>query len=178
MGLVDRLLGRTPAPPGWAATLAAGEEPLAVAEVSAGHLVATRLGLWVPEQDGPLRLGWHLISRAGWDGGVLELTVSQETGTSGSAVLLADVEVRRYAIVEPAGLPALVNERVTASVRSAHHRELPGGGAWFVQRSVPGHDGVVLQVRVDEGTDLDVVTDVAATVAAALPRPDAGESPV
>lgn len=170
MGFVDRLLGRRPLPQGWSGVLAAGEEPLAVAEVHVGHLVATRLGLWAPGEDGPERLGWHLISRAGWDGGVLELTVAQETGTSGAAVLLADIEVRRYAIVEPAGLPALVNERVTASVRSAHHRDLPGGGAWFVQRSVPGHDGVVLQVRVDEGTDLDVVADVAATVAAALPR--------
>jgi len=45
---------------------------------------------------------------------------------------------------------------------------LPGGGAWFVQRSVAGVDGIVLQVRVDPGTEADVVSDVAASVAEQL----------
>ena len=64
----------------------------------------------------------------------------------------------------------MVHERVTGSIRSSHHRDLPGGGAWFVQRKLPGQDGVLLQVRADHGTDEAVVRRVAATVAAAIGR--------
>ena len=63
-----------------------------------------------------------------------------------------------------------MHTRVEGSVRSRHHRELPGGGAWFVQRKVPGRDGTVLQVRPDAGTDRAVVVQVAADVARALGR--------
>jgi hypothetical protein len=170
--LTDRLLRRTAAPAGSTGALEAGEEVLAVAAVRAGYLVATRLGVWVPgaaQDAGPLRVRWELVSKATWDGETLELTVSEETGTAGAAVLLVDVLVRSYALADPGALPQVVNQRVTGSVRSSHRRELPGGGAWFVQRSVPGRDGVVLQVRVDPGTDLDVVTDIAAAVASHLP---------
>jgi hypothetical protein len=170
VGLVDRLLRRTPVPAGSVGRLEDDEDVLAVAEVRTGHLVATRFGMWVPGEDGPLRLEWHLVSRATWDGATLEFTVAEQTGTAGYAVLLADVQRRSYALADPGRLPQVVNQRVTASVRSAHRRELPGGGAWFVQRSLPGRSGVQLQVRVDPGTDPDVVADVAAAVAAALPR--------
>lgn len=178
MGLTDRLLRRTAAPAGSTGALEVGEEVLAVAGVRAGYLVATRLGVWVPgdgdaqgdaQGDAPLRVRWELVSKATWDGETLELTVSEETGTAGAAVLLVDVLVRSYALADPGALPQVVHQRVTGSVRSSHRRELPGGGAWFVQRSVPGRDGVVLQVRVDPGTDLDVVTDIAAAVASHLP---------
>ena len=169
MGLADRLLRRTPAPDGSTGPLEAGEEVLAVAAVRTGHLVATRLGVWVPGGENPLRVRWELVSKATWDGATLELIVSEVTGTAGAAVLLADVLVRSYLLAEPGGLPQVVNRRVSGSVRSSHRKELPGGGAWFVQRTVPGRDGVVLQVRVDPGTDLDVVTDIAAAVAAQLP---------
>lgn len=170
MGVADRLLRRTPAPAGALGALEADEVSLAVAELREGHLVATTRGLWVPDDSGPLRVPWHLVSRATWDGATLEFTVAEQTGTAGDAVLLADVQRRSYALADPGRLPQVVNQRVTASVRSAHRRELPGGGAWFVQRSLPGRSGVQLQVRVDPGTDPDVVADVAAAVAAALPR--------
>lgn len=169
MSLVDRLLRRVPVPARAVTTLATGEEVLAVATLQAGHLVATRLGLWTPGPDGPARLPWHLVSKAGWQGGTLTLTVARVTGEAGRAVLLADAERRRYALAEPGRVPQVVQERVTASIRSAHHRALPGGGAWFVQRRVAGVDGVVLQVRADPGTDQRVVADVAAAVAAQLP---------
>jgi hypothetical protein len=45
-----------------------------------------------------------------------------------------------------------VRDRVTGTIRSSQRCELPGGGAWLVQRRVPGQDGVVLQVRADPGT--------------------------
>jgi hypothetical protein len=63
-----------------------------------------------------------------------------------------------------------VHARVEGTIRSRHHRSLPGGGAWFVQRRVPGRDGVLLQVRADPGTDEAAVRQVAGTVAATLGR--------
>jgi hypothetical protein len=122
----------------------------------------------VPTDDGPRRIGWHLVSKASWGNGELTVTEADETGTAGDAVLLADRTPRRYPLVDPGKLPHAVHRRVTESIRSRHHRDLPGGGAWFVQRKVPGRDGIVLQVRPDPGTDQDVVRTVAAEVAAKI----------
>jgi hypothetical protein len=85
-------------------------------------------------------------------------------------VLLADRPARRFRLVEPGRLPEAVHARVENSIRSRHHRDLPGGGAWFVQRRVPGRDGTVLQVRPDPGTDPVLVARLAANVARSLPR--------
>jgi len=166
--LLDRLLRRVPVPAGAVGLLEAQEDVLAVTRLREGHLVATRLGVWAPGADGPTRLPWHLISKASWSGTALTLVVAEETGTAGTAVLLADVQRRQYSLERPGRLPQIVQQRVTASIRSAHHRGLPGGGAWFVQRRVSGVDGVVLQVRVDPGTDAEVVAEVVAEVAAAV----------
>ena len=89
----------------------------------------------------------------------------------GPAVLLADRPARRFRLAEPGRVPEVVHARVEGSIRSRHHRDLPGGGAWFVQRKVPGRDGTVLQVRPDPGTDPAVVAQVAADVARSLRRP-------
>jgi hypothetical protein len=67
-------------------------------------------------------------------------------------VLLADLPPRRFSLAQPGAVPEVVRERVISSIRSSNRCELPGGGAWFVQRRVPGLDGVVLQVRADPGT--------------------------
>jgi hypothetical protein len=82
----------------------------------------------------------------------LVVTEAVASGTVGAAVLLADLPPRRFALVQPGTIPEVVRERVTSSIRSSHRCEIPGGGAWFVQRRVPGVDGVVLQVRADPGT--------------------------
>ena len=84
------------------------------------------------------------------------------------AVLLADRPPRRFRLVDPGKLPEAVHARVEGSIRSRHHRDLPGGGAWFVQRKVPGRDGTVLQVRPDPGTDPAVVAQLAADVVRSL----------
>ncbi|MCT2584886.1 hypothetical protein JT362_17365 [Actinophytocola sp. S1-96] len=134
-----------------------------------GHLFASSLGLWVPTDDnGPRRVGWHLISKATWGNGTLELVEAVETGTAGEAVLLTDQRPVRYVLEQANKLPDAVHARVNGSIRSRHRRELPGGGAWFVQRKVPGRDGVVLQVRADPGTDEETVRRVAAEVAAKI----------
>jgi hypothetical protein len=166
--IVDRLSGRPELPPGFTGTLDPEEHVLASAEFRGGHLVATSLGLWLP--DGPRRVGWHLISKATWSGDALTLIEATESGHAGDAVLLTDQPPRRYPLTEPGKLPEIVHRKVTGSIRSTHHRDLPGGGAWFVQRAIPGHDGNTLQVRTDPGTDESVVSAIAAEVAAKLPK--------
>lgn len=166
--LLDKIVGDG-TPPGFTGTLEPDESVAVWAECrTGGHLVATSLGLWVPTDDGPRRIGWHLVSKVTWGDGELVVIEADETGTAGDAVLLTDRRPRRYPLVNPGKLPHAVHQRVTGSIRSRHHRELPGGGAWFVQRKVPGQDGIVLQVRPDQGTDLDAVRAVATEVAAKI----------
>lgn len=160
-----RLTGRD-VPPGFEGTLDADEHVLATSEVkSGGHLVATSHGLWLP---GSRRVGWHMISKATWGGGALVLIEASEVTKAGDAVVLADLQPVRYVLVGAGKLPDVVHARVTRSITSRHRQELPGGGAWFVQRKVPGQDGVTLQVRPDPGTDPDAVAAVAAEVAAKM----------
>jgi hypothetical protein len=132
---------------------------------SSESVVATSLGLWLPETG---RVGWHLISKAIWSGGALTIVVAEQTGTAGDAVLLTDQPPRRLPLTRPGRLPEVVHRRVTGSIRSSHRHELPGGAAWFVQRRVSGQDGVVLQVRADPGTEPEPVAKLAAKVSARL----------
>jgi hypothetical protein len=146
--------------------LTSDEQVVAVAEVAGGgHVVATSMGLWLPDGAGVRRIGWHLISKATWNNGSLVVVEADETGTVEGAVLLADRPPRRLRLEEPGRVPEAVHARVTGSIKSRHHRDLPGGGAWIVQRSVSGRDGIVLQVRADPGTDQDAVRALAARVA-------------
>ncbi|EWM12923.1 hypothetical protein, partial [Kutzneria sp. 744] len=134
-------------------------ESVAASGTSGGELVvATSLGLWLP---GAERLGWHLISKATWDGSALTVIAAVETGTAGSAVLLTDQPPRRLPLEQPGKLPQAVQRRVTQSVVDRHRHELPGGGAWFVRRRVPGRDGTILQVRPDAGADPTAVAALA-----------------
>lgn len=166
--LLDKVVGEG-TPPGFTGTLDKEESVVVTAEVrGGGHLVATSLGLWVPTDDGHRRIGWHLLSKVTWGDGVLVVIEAEETGEAGDAVLLTDRAPRRYPLASPGKLPQAVHQRVTGSIRSRHHRELPGGGAWFVQRKVPGQDGIVLQVRADPGTDPDAVRTIAAEVASKI----------
>ncbi|MHA6795736.1 hypothetical protein ACVGVM_19805 [Pseudonocardia bannensis] len=165
-----RLTGRDELPAGFEARLEADERVLAVAEVAGGgHLVVTSWGVWLPGAQ-PRRVGWHLISKATWKDGAIVLVEAEESGDAGGAMLLTDRPARRLRLADPGRVPQVVHERVTGSIRSRHHRDLPGGGAWFLQRKVPGRDGIVLQVRADPGTDEAVVRQVAADVARKLPR--------
>jgi hypothetical protein len=166
--LLDKIVGDgTPA--GFTGTLEEDESVASVAECrTGGYLVATSFGLWVPTDDGPRRIGWHLVSKVTWGNGELVVIEADETGAAGDAVLLTDRTPRRYPLVNAGKLPHAVHRRVTGSIRSRHHRDLPGGGAWFVQRKVPGQDGIVLQVRPDPGTDQDAVRAVATEVAAKI----------
>lgn len=149
--LLGRLTGTAALPPEFAGTLASDEQVLAVARAEQGPLVATHLGLWVV--DPARRIGWHLVSKATWSNGVLGLVETEECEWVSEAVLLRDRPLLRYRLTSPGRLPDIVHDRVTGSIKSSHYRELPGGGARFVQRKVPGQDGIVLQVRAEEGTE-------------------------
>jgi hypothetical protein len=173
--LADRFAGGE-LPAGFPGALSADEIVLGWAELAeGGQLVATSLGLWVPDGDSSRRVGWHLISKATWRGDLLGVIEAEQTGTVepvGGVVLLADRPVVRYRLARPGRLPDVVHARVTGSIKSSHHRDLPGGGAWFVQRRVPGQDGVVLQVRADPGTEPAAVRSVASQVGQRIFRPD------
>jgi hypothetical protein len=163
--LVDRITGRC-VPEGFEGALEADEYVLASAKVtSGGHLVATSLGLWLP---GARRVGWHMINKATWGGGALVLIEASEASRAGEAVVLTDMPPVRFVLTASGRLPDIVHARVTKSITTRHRQELPGGGAWFVQRKVPGQDGVVLQVRPDSGTDAEAVTRLASEVAAKM----------
>lgn len=168
MSLWRRLLGREVVPEGFTGRLEGDERVLATAPLTGGgHLVVTTLGVWLPEGR---RVGWHLVSKATWAGGAIGLVEAEEAETIGEVVVLTDRPARRLPLAEPGRVPQVVHERVTSSVRTRHHRDLPGGGAWFVQRKVPGRDGVVLQVRPDPGTDRDALRSVVTEVARTLGR--------
>jgi hypothetical protein len=163
-----RLLGRIvdDLPVDFPGALAADERVLGVAELAGGgHVVATSFGLWLPDGDTVRRVGWHLISKATWGNATLVVTEADEVDAIGGAVLLADRPPRQLRLRRPGRVPEVVHARVTGSIRSRHHRDLPGGGAWVVQRSIPGQDGIVLQVRADPGTDQAAVRSLAAQVA-------------
>jgi hypothetical protein len=171
MGFLRRLLGdRTPED--FSGSLSPGEDVVESVPVEGGgHLLVTPLGLWVPAEGGARRIGWHLIGKAAWADGVFTLTESAEVSTAGSAVVLADLPPVRYRLASPGKVPKQVYLRVESSIRSRHRQEIGAGGAWFVQRKVPGRDGSVLQVRPDPGTDAELVTAIAEQVAAKLVKP-------
>ncbi|MGH4007683.1 MAG: hypothetical protein ACRDTH_05875, partial [Pseudonocardiaceae bacterium] len=135
-------------PAGFTGVLEPDERIVTTGELAGGgHLVLTQLGMWVPEGAAVRRIGWHLVSKAVWDRSALVVTEAVSTGMVGETVLLADLPPRRFALLAPSRVPEVVRHRVTSSIRSSRRCELPGGGAWFVQRRVPGQDGLVLQVR-------------------------------
>ena len=168
MSVFRRLLRRPTLPEG--VVLDADEHVLATAGVAGGgQVVATSRALWLPGPGAhPERLSWHLISKATWEGGALKIVPAREIETVTGAVLIADEPARRVRLSEPGRVPETVHRRVTGSIKTRHHRDLPGGGAWFVQRTVAGRDGIVLQVRADPGADADKVRRLAGEVAQRL----------
>lgn len=171
-GVFDRigalLTGREPIPEGFAGALDDGERVIADARGPRGSIVlATDRGLWLPPAasgEGARRVAWHLVTKAAWASGALEVVEADEVEElAGGVVVLADRAPRRVPLIEPGRVPETVHHRVTAAVKDSQHHDLGDGGAWFVQRRVPGA-GIVLHVRPDPGTDPQVVRAVAAGV--------------
>jgi hypothetical protein len=162
--LTALLAGRELTPEGFTGTLAADERVLADSRTRRDEVVlATDLGLWIDDR----RVPWHLVSKATWAAGALEVIEAREVEhLAGAVVLLADAEPRK--LPEPGKVPETVHRRVTAAIHSRQHHDLPSGGVWFVQRRTPA--GVVLHVRPDPGTDPDEVRTLAAGVGEKLGR--------
>ncbi|WP_167172621.1 hypothetical protein [Saccharomonospora amisosensis] len=168
MGWLRRVLGER-LPEELGTRLAADEHVLAWTRVgTGGYLAVTALGLWVPDGGGQRRIGWDLVSKAVWRGDALTVTEAEVTGQAGRALVLADREPARLVLPRPGRIPHLVRQRVEGSIRSRYRKELPGGGAWFVLRKVPGADGVVLQVRPDPGAEVTALADMAQEAAEKL----------
>lgn len=167
--LFARLLGGHPVPEAVAGALGAEEAVVATAAVTGGGtLVVTSWGIWPPGEPAE-RIGWHEVGKAAWDRSALVVTPTVAEEIAPGTELLADARPRRFRLAEPGTVPQAVQERVTASIRSRNHRELPGGGAWVLQRRVPGRDGLVVQVRPDPGTDPVAARRLAEGIAARLP---------
>ncbi|NIH84598.1 hypothetical protein [Amycolatopsis granulosa] len=173
MRWLRRLIG-DPLPEDFPGRLVESENAIGSAPVrGGGYLVVTELGLWVPDGAGARRIGWHLISKAIWGDGTLAVTEADETGTAGPAVVLRDRVAVRFELPRPGKVPWLVRQRVDGSIRARHRAELASGGVWFVQRKLPGRDGVVLQARPDPGVDLEVVAAIAREAVEKLAPPPA-----
>lgn len=169
MGWLRRLLG-DPLPDNFPGTLAPGENALAAAAVAGGgHVVVTELGLWLPEGR---RVGWHLINKVTWADRTLTVIEAEELGSAGDAVLLTDRNPVRFGLPRPGKVPWMVRQRVDSSIRARHRQEVSGGGVWFVQRKVPGRDGVVLQARPDPGVDPALAAAIAREAAERLASPE------
>jgi hypothetical protein len=166
--LTALLTGREPVPEGFTGSLDEGERVIADGQGPRGSVVlATDLGLWLPPAasgEAARRITWHLVTKATWAGGALEVVEAEEAEElAGGVVVLADRAPRRVPLTTPGKLPETVHRRVTAAVKDSQHHDIGAGGAWFVQRRVPGV-GIVLHVRPDPGTDPDDVRTVAAGV--------------
>lgn len=161
------LLGREPTPDGFTGTLDDEERVLADSRTRAGEVVlATDRGLWV----GDRRIVWHLVSKATWANGALELVEAVESARHGTVVVLTDAPPVRLPLPDPGRVPETVHRRVTGVIHSRQHHDLPSGGAWFVQRRTP--EGILLHVRPDPGTDPDEVRVLAEGVGEKLRRSD------
>ena len=119
-----------------------------------GAVVATNLGLWLP--DPSTRLGWHEIHKAVWTGEALAVTAARQVERGPRYDVVADAPTVQYRLTDPGDLPAQVRARVTRSVGPSTHHPLPGsGGVRVVGRRVPGVDGLRWTARYDPGVDHD-----------------------
>jgi len=138
----------------WAATAAGADAPV---------LVATNLGLWLP--DGR-RLGWHEIHKVAWSGRELRITPATVAAERPGYLVLTDAPVLTYLLLDPGELPDQVRTRVVRSVAYTSHHPLPTGGVRVVGRRVAGRDGLSWAVRYDSGTLASVDADLVGVTAA------------
>ncbi|TDB99880.1 hypothetical protein E1091_06030 [Micromonospora fluostatini] len=169
MGLFRR---RPKLPPADRPPLETDERVLAWAAAGTGEgdgvLVATNRGLWLPGR--AQRLGWHEILKATWSGKELGVTPAEQVAERNGYLVVADLPVQTYPLVDPGDLPYQVRTRVTKSVAYTQHHPVPGGAGRIAARRVSGVDGLTWTVRFDPGTpvaDEAVLTETDLLVAAA-----------
>ncbi len=123
------------------------ERLLALGDSPDSVVVATNLGLWLPEGSTWRRVGWDRVVKAAWTSDGLELIEgSLDEG------MVSDLPLVSVALAEPRNLPAVVRVRVEASIARSEQVHVPGGTGRLVARRVPGMDGVTWTARLDTGT--------------------------
>jgi len=151
---------RPPLPAASRPPLRAKERVVAWSDADPGVLVATNLGLWLPDGF----VGWHLVHKATWDGSTLVVTAAEEVAAREGYVVVADRPPVSFRLVRPGELPHQVRVRVTRSVGYTGYHPLPGGaGVRVAARRVPGVDGLRWTARYDHGVDPDDPLVAAAT---------------
>jgi hypothetical protein len=118
-----------------------------VAETADAVVVATNLGLWLPDGSSWRRVGWQDVVKATWTGDSLQLI----EGTVADGIV-TDLPSRTIRLTEPRNLPAVVRTRVEASIARWEQVQVPGGSARLVARRVAGVDGLSWTARLDTGT--------------------------
>lgn len=148
---------RTKLPEGIRSQFSRDERVLAaVATEDGGVLAATRFGLWWQHDDSVERIDWHQVSRARLKGDVIFITRAALAGAwPDGTVLLRDEPEVRIVPERPGVLTDTIHHRVRASVHASTHLPWPQAGGWVVLRKVAGRDGLVVQLRLDEGADPD-----------------------
>jgi len=147
--------------------LVTDERVVAWSESDSGVLVATNLGLWLPDFT-----SWHLIHKATWDGATLVVTPAREVASHEGYVVVADLPALSFRLTSPGDLPDQVRTRVTRSVGYTAQHPLPGGGGMRVAaRRVPGVDGLRWTVRYDPGVDCEdpAIAEVTGRIVAQAP---------
>ena len=124
-----------------------GRRVLAWAPSGTSSLVATEELLVLPEGFDPSALGWDRILRVSWGTDVVEITAQPTPGA-------APVVLRVHVVLGTGVLPAVVRERVNASIVVQHHVPLVGElGARVVARRTSGSDELRWSVVFDAGLD-------------------------
>jgi hypothetical protein len=143
------LFHRRQAPPADVlASLSKDERVVSWADTAAGGVVlATPRGLWWPDGDGVRLIGWQFVDKAVWRDGTLTVIEAELVDD----LLLVDRPPVSVELTAPRNLPAVVRKRVEANVVRSELVAMGGGAARFVARRIPGQDGVVWWVRLEDG---------------------------
>ena len=134
-------------PPAEVRARAGRERVLAWLPSVGSSLVATDRALLLPEGTEPERRPWDRVLHASWDAASLRITAQDPAGGR-------PVELRVPVPDDHGSLPAVVRERVTASIVVQQHVELHGEqGARFVARRTPGTSELRWSIVFDPGLD-------------------------
>ncbi|MGI8678337.1 MAG: hypothetical protein ACR2LX_06550 [Jatrophihabitans sp.] len=111
-------------------------------------ILASSLGLWWPELDGPRRISWQYVDKVVWHDHVLSVTEADVVDDT----LLIDRRPVAARLSVPRDLPPTVRKRVESNIVRTELLTIAGGAVRFVGRRQPGRDGVYWWARLEPGT--------------------------